>query len=250
MHLPDVDQRNSRRRPPLRALAALPLSLCLSLCLLVFPLSPLLSPPLSGLTSAWAANAVQDEAEGNPELKRGREYRQGPLTSREFLGKPGEDSQLDAYTFTEMRFTFKYRYSPVRSGLLFRATNIEVFATFDPDKSWLRGEVGRRLLDHEQGHFDLTQIHAIRTNREIAKQLKQFVVVSSNRADGVKRLKKKLTDSLADAFAKCSAEQEDYDHQTKNGRQADAQRLHRRKQREILAQLKREKKGAPRRAGN
>jgi hypothetical protein len=188
--------------------------------------------------TAWA---VSNGAEPDDKKAALRKYQAGPLRTAEFRANAKKDSQLDAYTFTEMQYTYEYRYTNTRAGVVVRASRVDVFAVFRPDKSWLRGEVGRRLLDHEQGHFDLLQIHTLRTQAEVDTELRQFVVSAPSKEEGVRKLRARLDKRMSESYAKSATAQEEYDYQTRNGRQADAQSLHRRKQREELERLRKKK---------
>jgi Bacterial protein of unknown function (DUF922) len=44
----------------------------------------------------------------------------------------------------------------------------EVVARFDRLKSWIRSAPGSRLLQHEQGHFDITEIYARKMRKMMA----------------------------------------------------------------------------------
>ena len=229
-----TDLAPHRRTASRRFWLSLSAGLIFAIWALATPIDPVnAQPPPSGDKKA-------QYKEGGPNKRR---YRQGPLRANEFLGRPKEDSPLDAYTFVAMRYTYSYRFRRTRTGVFIRATRVGVFAVFEPEKSWMRGEVGRRLLAHEQGPFDLLQIHVLRSQNEFSKQLGKFTATAASQEAAIRALKEKLDASMEKAHAKCAAAQEEYDYQTKNGRQDDAQKLHRRKQKEELERLTKENSG-------
>jgi hypothetical protein len=103
-------------------------------------------------------------------------------------------------------------------------------AEFDPNASWVSDEPADRtpeLLDHEQGHFDIAEIHVRKLQAEIDKLQKEF--------DGVKN--QKDADKLVEKINKLekkyraleSAEQDKYENETKHGTDPKAQAKWRKK---------------------
>ena len=58
-----------------------------------------------------------------------------------------------------------YKLKAVRNNL-----KIEAFAVFDKNHSWIM-EKTQRILDHEQGHFDIAEIYAVRFEKKVNDSL-------------------------------------------------------------------------------
>ncbi|MEZ5317152.1 MAG: DUF922 domain-containing protein [Vicinamibacterales bacterium] len=90
-----------------------------------------------------------------------------PLTWADFRGTPDPASEVAALTVYVISYD-----AQCASGVL----SVRVSSTFLPDRSWVkpavleRNEDGRRALDHEQTHFDLSEVHV----RRIRKRLREL----------------------------------------------------------------------------
>ncbi|MBC7901806.1 MAG: DUF922 domain-containing protein [Gemmatimonadaceae bacterium] len=82
------------------------------------------------------------------------------LNWNDFKGKVPEGSTVAA--LTSARINFKYGYS-IRQGL-----NYEISCFFEKNSSWGRVK-NDHILSHEQGHFDITEIHARKLHRDLKK---------------------------------------------------------------------------------
>lgn len=80
------------------------------------------------------------------------------LQTAHYKGKPVVNSKFYANTSTQLSFT------------IIRKTGVTAEATafFDPYKSWIRPTSPVTVIQHEQLHFDITEIYA----REMRKQIK------------------------------------------------------------------------------
>lgn len=72
------------------------------------------------------------------------------LSWSHFKGKPDRFSQMDALTESGITFSWSCDW---------RGFKLEASAIFVPEGSWVK-EPTDALLHHEQGHFDITEIHA------------------------------------------------------------------------------------------
>lgn len=76
----------------------------------------------------------------------------------DFLGRVNDSSDYDAETFAEV--CYKYNFS---KGCL---PKFEVFATFNKYTSWSKFQrQTKSLLKHEQLHFDIAQLYAIKLEK-------------------------------------------------------------------------------------
>lgn len=77
------------------------------------------------------------------------------LSWSDYLGRPDLVSPASALTAYEIAV----EHGCTRDTFSFRVT-----VKFQPGKSWTKS-TGQRLLEHEQGHFDLGEVHARRLRR-------------------------------------------------------------------------------------
>ncbi len=84
----------------------------------------------------------------------------------DFQGTPNNNS--DAAATTASGITFGYRLSETDGNITdFTA---DVTAHFYPDKSWYKPEeVSNHILEHEQLHFDITELHARKLRQQISE---------------------------------------------------------------------------------
>lgn len=126
------------------------------------------------------------------------------LTWNDFKATPDPKSSNAA--LTSSKISFKYS----QSGSNFR---YRVACEFDRNASW--GKVKTPpILAHEQGHFDISEIHA----RKLHKALKQFKVNEESLTKEVSAIYQKIMDEQ-------NAMQSDYDNETNFSRNAEKQQI-------------------------
>lgn len=82
---------------------------------------------------------------------------QPELTVAEFPKNSNPENDFDAYTSTLI--CYSYTSAPVMGGRPMVTTNVINY--FLLEESWSKtGEITPALLNHEQGHFDISEIHA------------------------------------------------------------------------------------------
>jgi hypothetical protein len=87
-----------------------------------------------------------------------------PLTWADFRGPaPGGTEARDvAVTAASLNWSYEYEFERSAAGCSYRIADIRVSAVFHPENSWVRaGHATESVLAHEQGHFDITQIHKL-----------------------------------------------------------------------------------------
>lgn len=96
------------------------------------------------------------------------------------------------------------------SGYVYNASlvgdsmRIVIPCLFYPKKSWYKKDkASKELLKHEQGHFDITELHVRKMRREIAQG--KFTIKNFN---------KKVTAIIKKYSRQSDKAQDDYDHQT------------------------------------
>ena len=78
------------------------------------------------------------------------------LTWEDFQGKPIMSANFVASTNTGINFQYSYSLKNNQAAVKY---SVESF--FYPDKSWFQpGNVNQHILNHEQAHFDISELHA------------------------------------------------------------------------------------------
>ncbi len=122
-----------------------------------------------GLVAAGAAPAVRAQvpapsAAPAPEVPGIVWRADRPLTWADFQGPVDPTAPATTGASTSATLIWAYHYALERDGTActYRITQMIAAATFDPQSSWVRpGAEGASLLRHEQGHFDLTEVHKL-----------------------------------------------------------------------------------------
>lgn len=174
-----------------------------------------------------------------------RRYDAGPLTVEDFkadvpdpLPKLGRLTQY-GLAGTDIRFTYEYRYRTVDGEIELTATKLDVFGIFLPEKSWLyNGDAN--TLDHEQGHFDITQTYALHVHLHLRKQIaegKSLIGRGEDVPAAVKDLEEQIRAIIKPAYERADTAQLDYDRETKHGTLKAPQAEHRKAQLKVLKEL-------------
>lgn len=94
-----------------------------------------------------------------------------PLVWSDFRGPvdPSAAPNTAATTAVSLNWMYSYRLERGRRRCVFEITEISNDARFHPDDSWAHPEHRTDIiLEHEQGHFDLAQVHKLMLDREAA----------------------------------------------------------------------------------
>jgi hypothetical protein len=171
-----------------------------------------------------------------------RRYSDGPLAPEDFTGPvpdpvPVQDGNvIRAFTTTE--FQIEYRYRVQRKGREYRltATEFEFIASVVPGKSWTSATIDDRLLGHEQGHFDISELFARRVTREYGRLLKAGSLKGSGKTEeeARKQMAALALEKFQPHLEEWRLEQQRYDQETMHGSDPTKQQEWRRK---ILADL-------------
>jgi hypothetical protein len=187
------------------------------------------------------------------EAAKERRYADGPLVAEDFHMEPPKPFptatggvRLQATTYTELRFQYNYRYESAGAKFTAKATSVEFYSILLPDKSWNARPQDARLLDHEQGHFDLTELHARRAQTRIEKLLAEGVYHGAGASEAEAR--DKMLEGLNRDFQRHLTEMKDeqgvYDKDTRHGTDREKQGQWRRKITEQLETSAAERKAA------
>jgi predicted secreted Zn-dependent protease len=163
----------------------------------------ILSLALSTMVSSIQTNLI----EWSPERK---------LTWKDFKAEPDKNSPNAALTSSSINIEFGYGNSGLKYNIKCR---------FDPNLSWGRIK-NDYILSHEQGHFDIAEIHA----RKLHKLLKAYKFNLKTASKDVNRI-------YAEVMKEHHALQSQYDLETNYSRDSAQQDLWKTKIDETLEEL-------------
>lgn len=175
-----------------------------------------------------------------------RRYSDGPLTANDFGAtvpdpRPRENGvQLEAFTFVDIAYDFRYRSQDSASRTRLTLKSIEVYAVVHRSKSWNLRESSKDLLDHEQGHFDLAAIFALRMQLDFDKQLDEgrgITTTGANEKDAALAMRRDIDRLIRAASEEMVKANQEYDRVTAHGSRRAAQQRERRKQIDELTRL-------------
>jgi hypothetical protein len=165
-------------------------------------------------------------------VDRPRTYADGPLAPADFRAavpepQPVKDGvKLRAMTDVEIRYTTRYRWDePMPGNVSARLTRFDSQAVLLPDKCWNKEPDDLRLLDHEQGHFDITEINSRRAQKRFDQLIADqgLLGYGSDERSAVADLDKKVHDEMQKIFDRERDEQIKYDRASNHGRNFAAQ---------------------------
>lgn len=195
------------------------------LCLLVTPLG-----------TAWSVQTTP---------KKPRPYALGPLKRSEFVGKVKEDESAQAETKTRVVVRYTFDTQPRQGRFTSRLTTAHVEAVFLPTQSWWRGAEDDRLLDHEQGHFDISEI-AARTLQLAFNSLladRSFSATGHSAKQAERVLTAKIRRLMQQTNEHAIRQHKEYDRLTQHGLRWSTQAEWRRVQQATLLRLKKQLHG-------
>ena len=157
---------------------------------------------------------------------------EAPLQWQDFQGPVDSSASADRVAMTAASLSWGYSYGLERGNgrCLYRINSVDVHAIFNRRDSWVRpGHETDRVLEHEQGHFDLTQLFKL----ELEALTRGLVGVRREcKGDSVEAASSYAEREAAGAVSVVAeriwsehvAAQEAYDDQTRHGTAGDAQR--------------------------
>jgi hypothetical protein len=175
-----------------------------------------------------------------------RKYSAGPLVAGDFAGQPPPKTPINfgiemvANTECAVRYEYRSVIEPVgRDRWAVRVTRFNCFAVLVPDKCWHTQPLSSRILDHEQGHFDLAEIAARRARRQFAERMRDGKVIASGRErrTAERQLDEEVKKAMDEVYAALAQAQKTYDEETRHGTAFRAQRRHRQWQLSELERL-------------
>jgi len=197
------------------------------------------------IPTASLAQIPGQEAQGV--VKADRTYGDGPLTAADFKGQPPSEGKLagttfQAYLFLDIHWSSKYRTAGRGRNVSAFLTQFQATAVTSAAKSWNKNP---DLLDHEQGHFDIAQIYALRLEIKLRKLLaakKPPSGVGETEEAAVDALNSVLEKEYKTAKAASDEENIEYDRLTTHGtvleKQRELRHVHQETLKKLAAELK------------
>lgn len=199
----------------------------------------------AGLVGADSLHARAADGDKKASRKSGeadlalRPYSDGPLTAEDFRCPPPNPVPqkngvyLSAMTYTTLHYSTRYRWhEPTPKNFEARLTHFEIVAQVDRRQSWTTRPTDDRLLDHEQGHFDVIEAWARRIQKNINAMISAGTMIGhgDTEAAAISDLNHQVDVRVDDLMAAERKAQDQYDIATRHGTDRLAQAMERRNQ--------------------
>ena len=182
------------------------------------------------------------KAESQPKV---RKYEDGPLTPDDFQGQRPEDVSddeaiHDAFIRTQLKYEIRYEVQTNGKTTTVKLESINAYAVIDQNNSWNLRKDDAELLDHEQGHFDLTHATALRIEIQLRGGIKSrqpLTTKAETQEAAIKELDRKIME-VVDRLSKDEVKtQLEYDRLTEHGRLPEPQAELRKQQKQLIVAL-------------
>jgi hypothetical protein len=127
------------------------------------------------------------------------------LTWEDFKGRPDKTTNLLAMTQAGIGYNFS-----CRNGKL----DVKIFCYFNVNKSWTKETDSADLLQHEQIHFNITELYT----RKLRKRISEL-------SDPCGKDMKELDKIYGSNFKECAKAQDDYDRESNHSLNDEQQKL-------------------------
>jgi len=179
-------------------------------------------------------------------VAKSRRYEQGPLVKKDYQGTaPDSIKNFAASTEIEVRYDYRYQLHQKNQRFQIYVTDLDIYSIMLPKKSWNRQLYNVRLLDHEQGHFDIGEIFALKAEIEMARKMKdkrRFFSTGKSKAIVIAKLEATLDQQFSRVVVEMKNEQIVYDNVTNHGLDSKAQKIAREGHAEQLQALQKKAK--------
>jgi hypothetical protein len=190
--------------------------------------------------------AAEGAKQNNKKADKLRRYADGPLTAADFAGNAPEQSPInmgiEMVANTECQVRYEYRAAVDERGpnqWTARITSFTCVAVVKPAKCWNTQPESVRVLDHEQGHFDLAEIAAQRAGKHFAGLIRERKTAASgrDRRAAERRLAAEIKQAMQEVYDSLEKAQKVYDEETHHGTAILPQSRHREWQRAELVKM-------------
>ena len=198
-------------------------------------LGSLLLLSFTGVMTACLGESKNVDPEGQH-----RRYADGPLQIGDFQAKPPRYSGSFAYTAVRVLFRYRYRSQSQNGQTTVQVNSINVFSVFVRDRSWCTPLADKRLLDHEQGHFDIAEACARRAQLKFNAMFDRdgpLTAIGQTESDAARRLSRKIEQLIRPVNDDAILAHQEYDRTTHHGNRFRIQAEQRRVQMATLNRL-------------
>ena len=163
-----------------------------------------------------------------------RPYSAGPLRAGDFQKGPPAGIPHHAHTSTRLGYGFRYRSRTFNGSSVVVLSEVTLTNNLVQSESWTRRPGDAQLMQHEQGHFDITETVRRRARAYFTKQRMARIKFRASTLDGaVQALEEGMRKEMAPFFARMPLLQRQYDAETQHGTNA-AEQARWRKQLDLL----------------
>jgi hypothetical protein len=175
-----------------------------------------------------------------------RRYADGPLTAADFAGQAPEQSPINmgiemvANTECEVRYEYRAAIEQRAPDLwTARITSFTCTAVVIRGKCWNTQPESQRVLDHEQGHFDVAEIAARRAQKHFTSlsRDRNAATAGRDRRAAERKLDQEIKKAMQEVYDGLTKAQKTYDEETRHGTAILPQIRHREWQRAELEKL-------------
>jgi hypothetical protein len=169
-----------------------------------------------------------------------RRYAEGPLQISDFQAKHPDHTRSAAYTAVRVRLRYRYGTQTQNGQISVRLESINVFSVFVRDQSWWAPLADKRLLDHEQGHFDIAEACARRAQLHFNAMFERDAPLTASgqtTSDAARQLARKIERLLRHFNDAATLAHQEYDRITHHGNLLRTQAEQRRVQKATLNRL-------------
>ena len=152
-----------------------------------------------------------------------RRYEDGPLMPHDFKGRAPAQRTFQAETKTRLRYTYAYRTVSRPGRTTARLSQITLATMLEPDGSWNLRPNDKKLMSHEQGHFDITQVVRLRAERYWRGRVGVAQTAGETKSEAVAKLDALMKRDMQPFFLRMELLQKAYDKATRHGQDAAAQ---------------------------
>jgi hypothetical protein len=192
--------------------------------------------------------ALKAEETGSSIFASKRSYTEGPLTGADYRARTpdplpeADGTRMIANSHVEILFHYHCVWTSDRRGVHASIARFDCRACIDPAKSWITSAENSRLMDHEQGHFDIAELVAREARLEFARRMadKPLAGEGPTVAAALKLLNDKATAKMQVFLDRHMRLQREYDQITRHGLNPKVQAEERRKQKQQLSENSRD----------
>lgn len=156
-------------------------------------------PKTENNNSNWTIFTSEKKPMTDDRLKKWSEN--SKLTWNDFTGNSPSNPQNHAYTYTIIDYSYSIESLPMQE-CKFTFTKVDTKAFMVSFNSWsIKQKQSTSLLNHEQGHFDIAQIHTQKLEQILEQQLGKEIEcvpisVSEDKTTRMEIVAKELTENI------------------------------------------------------